>query len=279
MTIATDHHLAQPLAQIARITPSPDRRPHIPSVGYRAAERHPLTTRSGLNGTPRQRADELLRKRRSERAPRRVKNGSRTLARHRRGAAARPAANARACTQSRRVTQPPRRQPHSARQVSERPVAEQDPQSVALTEVRRASGRPATSTLRRGDAPCSQATQRYRQPRRATTQAEVDVLVVEEVPLVEQADVAQELGAEQHRAAGEQLDVARAAELRPVGLAVADVDAGAVAAELDADAVDESSAVATRRRRAASAAPRRRDGRRARRPAAPASRARPRRRR
>src|SRR5688572_30806470 len=79
----------------------------------------------------------------------------------------------------------------------------------------------------------------------ATAQAEVDVLVVEEVALVEEADVAEEPRPQQDGASGEELDVAYDVVLRPVELAVCHVGAGPVATERDAEAVHDVGSVAS----------------------------------
>lgn len=73
---------------------------------------------------------------------------------------------------------------------------------------------------------------------RPSTQGEVDVFVVQEIPFVEAASLHQEIVAEQHRRASEDRQV-RGGSGRLARFAVADVGAGAETVEPDAEAVHD----------------------------------------
>ena len=72
-----------------------------------------------------------------------------------------------------------------------------------------------------------------------SSQGQVDVFVIQEVALVEATGRLQKGAAEQHRTAGENLDVTALRKRITVRLAIADVDASAASIEFDTDAVDD----------------------------------------
>src|SRR5688500_12282087 len=101
-------------------------------------------------------------------------------------------------------------------------MPKQNPETIPLTEV----CRPLGDLRRRRAAAVTDSTRRRAAVAPAALLAakpQVDVLVVEEVALVEEADVAEELGGQQDGSTGEELDVARRVEGGAVELVVADV--------------------------------------------------------